>query len=90
MIRPTPRVHELKSWPPYFEALVSGVKRFEVRRDDRSYRVGDVLHLLEFDPGPRTYTGRSFTVRVSYVMELEPLGIGGYVGLGLGTALSPE
>ena len=33
--------HELKSWPGQFEAMWTGLKRAEFRRDDRGYRVGD-------------------------------------------------
>jgi len=30
-------VHELKIAPIYFEAVISGKKAFEVRKDDRNY-----------------------------------------------------
>ena len=42
--------HELKTWPQYFAAVRSGKKRFEIRRNDREFAVGDVLVLREFDP----------------------------------------
>lgn len=41
-------VHELKVVPPYFDALVSGGKTFEVRKNDRAYQRGDVLKLREW------------------------------------------
>jgi len=44
----TGRVHELKVVPPYFDALVSGAKTFEVRRNDRGYQRGDLLRLREW------------------------------------------
>jgi len=40
------RVHTLKVWPEYWDALMTGVKRFEVRRDDRGFQRGDILRLL--------------------------------------------
>ena len=43
-------VHELKVVPPYFDALVSGAKTFEVRKNDRAYQRGDVLKLREWHP----------------------------------------
>lgn len=43
--------HTLKVVPPYFDALVSGSKTFEVRKNDRAYQAGDVLRLREWHPG---------------------------------------
>ena len=43
-------VHELKVIPPYLDALVSGSKTFEVRKNDRAYQRGDVLRLREWHP----------------------------------------
>lgn len=31
--------HELKTWPPYFAAILDGLKTWEYRRDDRPYKV---------------------------------------------------
>ena len=38
-------LHVLKTVQPYFEALWSGEKRFEVRKNDRGFEVGDSLCL---------------------------------------------
>ena len=43
-------VHAVKCWPKYFSPLYSGEKNFEVRRNDRPYRVGDILAVNEFIP----------------------------------------
>jgi len=43
-------VHKLKLHPNYFDAVANGIKTFEIRKDDRDYKVGDTLHLYEFDP----------------------------------------
>ena len=37
--------HYLKILPEYYEAVKSGDKTFEVRKNDRDYQVNDVLHL---------------------------------------------
>lgn len=39
--------HELKTDNAEFQAMKAGVKTFEIRFDDRDYRVGDTLHLWE-------------------------------------------
>jgi len=49
-------VHDLKILPQYFEEVIKGHKRFELRKDDRDYKVGDLLVLREFKDGK--YTGR--------------------------------
>lgn len=33
-------IHELKIIPQYFEAVVKGIKTFELRKNDRDYKVG--------------------------------------------------
>jgi len=48
-IRPR-KTHELKTWPEFFEQTRSGRKKFELRRNDRDFRVEDELLLKEFDP----------------------------------------
>ncbi|RKJ45990.1 DUF3850 domain-containing protein, partial [Butyricicoccus sp. 1XD8-22] len=51
------RVHELKIYPEYFKEVICGKKTFEIRRNDRGYKVGDILSLKEFDPKTNEYTG---------------------------------
>lgn len=43
-------VHRLKLLPEYYDAVANGIKTFEIRKYDRDYKVGDTLHLYEFDP----------------------------------------
>jgi hypothetical protein len=43
------KIHELKCWPEYFYAIKNSQKPFEVRRDDRGFTEGDVLHLRLYD-----------------------------------------
>ena len=59
--------HHLKIQPEYYEAVLAGTKRFEVRKDDRTprYAVGDTLILEEFADG--AYTGRDIAVFVDYI-----------------------
>lgn len=53
-------VHELKVWPEFFDPLDRNEKTFEARRNDRGFKVGDILHLREFVPAgfePHILTG---------------------------------
>lgn len=66
----TPRtIHALKSWPDFFEAVRTGRKTFEVRLNDRDFRVGDRLQLNEFDPETEQYSGRAYAVDVVYLLD---------------------
>lgn len=82
-------IHELKTWPVYFNEIVRGDKAFEVRKDDRGFRVGDDLLLKEYIPEgdediAEGYTGRILHRRVSTIFRDSTMGINqGYVVMGL-------
>lgn len=69
------KVHELKTWPKYFEAISENRKQFEVRKDDRGFQVGDVLHLKEWNEIQEIYTGMELLVQVSYILKGGQFGI---------------
>ena len=75
-------VHELKTWPEYFQAIIDGIKPFEVRRNDRDYQVGDTLFLMEYDP-ERGFTGRNILREVTYILNKKPFVPDGYVIMGI-------
>ena len=62
-------IHELKSWPDFFTPLFDGKKNFELRLDDRHYKVGDVLLLREYDDRTGKYTGREIKRIVTYKLD---------------------
>ena len=71
MLKPFPRprtTHELKTWPEFFKQTRSGRKKFELRRNDRGFQVGDHLLLKEWDPHVIAYTGHQALVRVDYIL----------------------
>ena len=82
------RVLDVKIHPPYFQAVMDGDKTFEVRLNDRDYRVGDRLKLREWTPpqeGKVTgYTGRQVQRTVTYILTESPGLALDYVVLGLG------
>lgn len=61
--------HELKIYPEYFDAIGVGIKKFEVRKNDRDYEVGDRIRLREWDGN--AYTGRETEVEISYVLTAD-------------------
>lgn len=62
------RTHRIKTWPGPFAAVLDGSKRFEYRRNDRDYRTGDCLHLIEWEPIGKHETGRSCEARVTFTL----------------------
>ncbi len=74
-----PAIHELKILPEYFEAVVSGNKRFEIRKNDRNYKKGDILCLNEYQDGQ--YTGDVHVAEITYITDYAQQD--GYVVLGV-------
>ena len=60
-------IHELKILPEYFNAVISGEKTFEIRKNDRPFHKGDLLALNEFDG--QCWTGNSCLVYVDYILN---------------------
>lgn len=60
-------VHEIKLAASYYGDVVSGRKRFELRKNDRKYKVGDGLRLLEYKDGK--FTGRVIETDIVYILE---------------------
>ena len=61
-------IHALKIRPKYFDAVRSEVKTFELRKNDRDFRVGDFLALNEWDDDH--YTGRTELREVRYMLNV--------------------
>ncbi len=64
-----PKTHTLKTWPGPFRLVKAGLKKYEIRKADRDYAVGDVLVLQEFEPETSTYSGDQLRVRVVTMTE---------------------
>lgn len=77
--------HKLKTRKPYFDHLWSGEKRFELRKDDRHFAVGDTLVLDEWDSAVTEASGRRIHATVGYILrEADGFGlINGHVIMGL-------
>ena len=75
--------HDLKLFTKYFQAVVDGKIRSQVRYNDRNYNVGDTITLHEGQPGLHgfEYTGRTVSARISFI---DDFGLNaGYVNLSI-------
>ena len=81
------QIHFLKTWPNFFQVTLEGIKTFDVRKNDRDFKVGDVLILQEWFPPPNfqgVYSGRNLARTVTYVFPGGQFGIADdYVVLGV-------
>ncbi len=67
------KIHKLKTWPSFFLLVDIRTKTFEVRKNDREFMVGDLLHLEEWDPNTKTYTGRACMREITYITDSKTL-----------------
>lgn len=61
------KVHQIRLGATFFDDVCSGKKSFELRKNDRGYKQGDILEMLEFADGKNT--GRMVRVLVTYLLE---------------------
>ena len=74
------KTHELKIKSQYFKDVISGVKTFEVRKNDRDFKIGDLMILKEFDKG--NYSSRIVGAEITYILDDPEYCKEGYVVLG--------
>ena len=75
-------IHALKTEPRFYEPAKQGLKPFEVRKNDRDFKIGDYLALNEYDPEKGCYTGRAILEKILYILDDERFVPTGYVILG--------
>lgn len=61
------KIHQIRLASMYFDDVVSGKKSFELRKNDRGYKEGDFLEMMEFKDGKNT--GRTVRVLVTYLLD---------------------
>ncbi|MDO8512037.1 MAG: DUF3850 domain-containing protein [bacterium] len=58
-----------KVWSEYFEQIIAGKKKFELRLADFEVNEGDTLVLEEWDKDKKEYTGRKIEVVATYIIK---------------------
>ena len=61
--------HELKVHPEHYRMLVMGLKKVEVRLNDRNYQVNDLLLLNEYNPKTQKYSGSQVVRNVDLIIS---------------------
>ena len=79
-------LHYLKLQAEYFDAVKNGIKTFEIRRNDRDFRLGDTLDLMCFNGEKLVFSRPNLIVYVTYILTHEQFPDGvpeGYVVMGI-------
>lgn len=61
-----------KIWPKYFEEILEGKRKFEMRLADFDIKKGDILVLEEYNPETKEYTGRVVKKEVNFLSKFNP------------------
>ncbi len=61
------QIHKIRIGTSFFSDAYSNIKSFELRKNDRGYKAGDILEMMEFEDG--RYTGRMVRKLVTYMLE---------------------
>lgn len=75
------KTHELKTLTGYYQAVKNGTKTFEVRYNDRDFKVGDILILKEYDG--TNYSGDFIKMKITFVLDNKDYCKDGFVVLGI-------
>jgi len=63
--------HTVKSHPEPFSKVWSGEKGHEIRINDRHYRVGHSVRLMEFDPDTKDFSGRTIDLIIMHLRHAD-------------------
>jgi hypothetical protein len=71
----TMATHFLKCLPEFFERSKAGVKNYEIRINDRNFKVGDIVILQLYDPERGGLLGPCITREIDYILKGGQYGI---------------
>lgn len=64
---PIHKEHDVKLAAEDWDDVISGRKCFELLKNDRGYKVGDILNMSEYKAGKET--GRTLRAEITYMLE---------------------
>lgn len=62
-------IHTLKCIQPYFNLVWLGKKRAEIRKNDRNFKLGDIVYLQEYNPQKNSFTKYQIKIRITDILE---------------------
>jgi hypothetical protein len=75
-------IHKLKTLQPFYDEVDLGGKTFEVRKNDRNFKVGDFMVLQEWILEGNFYTGKEIKTIITYILDDERYCKEGFVTIG--------
>ena len=69
------KVHFLKTWTVYFDDVEKGTKTWELRLNDRNFKVGDHLVLMRYSDKNSRFTGRMLQFEVTHIFHGNTFGV---------------
>lgn len=65
--------HTVKTWSNFYIDQQKGIKLFELRKNDRDYKVGDIFISQEYDHINKKYTGSESVFTIEYILLSSPM-----------------
>lgn len=62
--------HVIKIHPIYFDQVIKGIKKAELRVNDRGYEQGDTVEMLEWCPDKNDYTGNKCKIQITCINDV--------------------
>lgn len=62
-------IHTLKCIQPYFNLVWLGKKKAEIRKNDRDFKLGDIIYLQEYNKEKNTFTEYQLKIRITDILE---------------------
>lgn len=65
---PQVKTHRLHAWPETFDPIERGERTFDIRLDDRRFKVGERVLFVRWDERNKQPTGATCLRKISYIL----------------------